>query len=289
MTQVARPRLPAFFPYIGGKWRIAPKIIALFPVHTCYVEVFGGSGSVLFAKERSHMECLNDIDSEVVNFFRVMSDPELSEALQQRLLFTPYSRELFEELVDMDPPTDPLEKAWRFYTIACQCFGGYRPANEGREFAGATRGRWRRSLSKRHSQGGDAATIHSKISRMDRFSERLRGVYIEKKDFTYIFQSWDSPETLFYCDPPYHGTEGYYDNGHFPATRHVDLANALNAIEGKAILSYYPHADLEQLYPAGTWRRVEVQAMRNSHKTGRGSPKKKVTELLLCNFPEASA
>lgn len=177
---VARPRLPAAFPYVGGKWRMAPRIVRMLPDdHEVFVEVFGGSGAVLFAKERSKVEVLNDCDGDVVNFFRVLRDEALTDRLMERLLNTPYSRKEYAEMCRQPPPGDPVLRAWRFWAIARQCYGGYRPANHGCAFAGATVGRWRRSLSSRHQFGGDAATLHNKIDELARFRDRLLGVYIE--------------------------------------------------------------------------------------------------------------
>lgn len=286
---VVRPRLPAAFPYLGGKWRLAPRIIAAMPPHRCYVEVFGGSAAVLFAKERSHIECINDVEEDVVNFFRCLQEEATTRQLMARLIFTPYARAEYERFCEMTAPADPVLRAWRFYSMARQMFGGFRPANNGRQFAASTRGRWRRSISDK-CQCGDANTLHYQIDELDRFTERLRGVYIEKKDFVYILQRWDSPETLFYLDPPYVGIEGYYNNGDFGAVRHVELANLLQRIQGKAMVSYYPHPSIDDLYPAERWTRITFHGTKNAQKAQRGVPKEKTTELLLCNFkPEIAA
>lgn len=277
-------RLSCAFPYIGGKWRMAPKIHQLIPAHTVWVELFCGSASVTMGKERSQVEVINDVDGDVVNFFRVLQDDALTDQLMRRLIFTPYSRRVFRDLCDSPAPSDPVLRAWRFWTLARMCYGGYRPANRGSNFAGSTRGRWRRSLSSRHQLGGDAATLHNKIDELDEFTERLRGVYIEDKDFAYILDRWDSDKTLFYVDPPYVGTEGYYDNGAFPAARHRELAYRLQRIRGKAIVSYYPCALVDELYPKARWTRF-AHAMRKNHQSAKvGARAKYETELLLCNF-----
>ena len=284
---LAKPRLPAAFPYVGGKWRLAKDIVPMIPEdHQTFVEVFCGSASVALAKGRSHIEVLNDVDGEVANFFEVVREAELRRELMERLLWTPYSRQVFAELCDMAPPADPVRRAWRFWAIARQCFGGYRPANNGRSFAGTTRGRWRRSISSRHCAGGDAATLHKQIDALDTIGERLRGVYVERKDFAYVLDRWDRDTTVFYCDPPYVGTEGYYDNGCFGAVRHMELANMLNRIRGRALVSYYPHESLEELYPEGRWRRTKVLAVKNFNGTDVGHTKPKRVELVLCNFDE---
>jgi DNA adenine methylase len=270
---------------------MAPRIVALLPPHNAYVEVFGGSGAVLFAKDRamSKIEVLNDCDSEIVNFFRVLQDHDRTDALMERLLMTPYSRQVYEEMCDEPIPEDPVLRAWNLWARARMAFGGYRPCENGKPFSGSTRGRWRRSLSSRHQKGGDAATLHNKIDELERFTERLLGVYIENKDFPYILDRWDSPRTVFYLDPPYFGTEGYYDSGLFPEWRHYELADHLARIKGKAIVSYYPHPKVDELYPADRWQRSSFRVRKNQQKTVVGCEAKYETELLLMNFEPARA
>ena len=272
---------------------MAPKIIEacapVLPATNVWVEVFCGSAAVTMAKERSKVEVINDCDGDIVNFFRVLRNTVQTRQLMQLLAFTPYSRREYADLVALPPPADPVQRAWRFWAIARMCYGGYRPANHGSNFASRTRGRWRRSLGSRNGMGGDAATLHNKIDELDRFTERLRGVYIEDKDFTYILDVWDSPKTLFYLDPPYFGTEGYYDNGMFPKHRHYELADCLARIKGKAVVSYYPHPKVDELYPADRWRRVSHRMRKNQQKAHVGVEAKYETELLLCNFDVARA
>jgi DNA adenine methylase len=101
--------------YHGGKFRLAPRIIAHFPPHRVYVEPFGGAGSVLMRKEPSFAEVYNDLDGEVVNVFRVLRDPDRAERLRTLLELTPWSRIEFRACYE--PADDPIEQARR--TIAC--------------------------------------------------------------------------------------------------------------------------------------------------------------------------
>ena len=90
MTQITRPALR----YYGGKWAVADWVIRHFPHHDCYVEPYGGAGSVLLNKQPSPLEVLNDLDGETVNFFRVLR--EQPEALMRAIELTPFSREEYE-------------------------------------------------------------------------------------------------------------------------------------------------------------------------------------------------
>src|SRR5580700_11207279 len=87
--------------YIGGKNRLAKGLIEVFPEHTTYVEAFAGGAQVFFHKEASKVEVLNDLDYEIVNFFRVCQHhyPELVRYLGFCLI----SRRWFDLLAAEQP------------------------------------------------------------------------------------------------------------------------------------------------------------------------------------------
>jgi len=177
--------------YHGGKFRLAPRIIEHFPMHRIYVEPFGGAGSVLMRKERSFAEVYNDLDGEVVNVFRVLRDPEKGERLRQLLELTPWAREEFK--LTYEPADDPVEQARRTIARGFMAHGstsvrlnrtGFRAKNYRRNQTGA--GDWK-----------------SYPDAVPAFVERLQGVTIECRPALEIITQQDSPETLFFCDPPY--------------------------------------------------------------------------------------
>ena len=112
--------------------------------------------------------------------------------------------------------------------------------------------------------------------------ERFREAQIECLDFSKLIPKYDTAETLFYCDPPYVGTEGYYSGG-FGEPEHRELARLLQGIEGKAMVSYYPHPLVDELYPG--WRRISWEACKYSEKV-KGGKRQRATELLLMNYDE---
>lgn len=120
MTQGhSAPTRPALR-YYGGKWAIAPWVIQHLPPCTTYVEPFGGAGSVLLQREPVPIEVLNDLDSNTVNFFRVLR--ERTGELLRAIEFTPYSRE--ETYLALEPSDDPLERSRRFYVRSWQTMHG---------------------------------------------------------------------------------------------------------------------------------------------------------------------
>src|SRR5579875_3116032 len=109
------------FAWYGGKEALASTLLALLPTHKVYCEVFGGSGALLFRKEPSRLEIFNDLDSGVVNFFRVLRSPQQAVALQQMLILTPYAREEYYDCLEQwETADDPVEKARQWYTGVMQ-------------------------------------------------------------------------------------------------------------------------------------------------------------------------
>ncbi|MBT9169135.1 MAG: Modification methylase DpnIIA [Syntrophomonadaceae bacterium] len=253
--------------WVGGKFYLAKAIIGLFPPHKCYVEVFGGAGHVLMQKYRSPVEVYNDINGEVVNFFLQLRDRP--EELKRKCELSPYSRALYEAWKKDPLPDDPLERAARFFFLLRSSM------NKGWPLTG-----WAHSKKK-----NSASFYHSGIAQFLEVAKRLFAVQIECKDFRYIIDTYDSLETLFYCDPPYVELEHYYAGG-FNEQDHRDLAAKLNNIQGKAIVSYYPHSLVDELYKG--WRKEEVQCVKHSEGLTKNNDKAmraRSVELLLMNYP----
>lgn len=251
--------------WFGGKGKVAHRIIDLMPKHTCYVEPFGGAAHVIAQKSPITNEVYNDIDGEVVNFLLVARNE--SERLKKACESLPYSRALYEKWKREDPPEDDFEKAVRFFYINRS---GIAKGNSDSAFSTDTG--WRHSR-----EHNTARTYQSACSIITEFAERMKNVMIDNRDFKEIFRVYDSPTTLFYVDPPYVGREKYYAGG-FTEQDHRDLAEILNGIQGKAVLSYYDDPLVDELYP--NWRRETFQSARQV-VNGKNNI---AEELLLMNF-----
>ncbi len=235
--------------YHGGKWRLAPWILQNFPPHRVYCELFGGGGSVLLRKARSYAEVYNDLDSEVVGYFRVLRNEARAAALREQVRNTPFSREELE--VAYQPTDDDTEAARRLLVRSFQGFGS-DGANEARRTGF-------RSNSSR--SGTTPATDWAGMPEViDTLAERMRGVTIENRDYAAIVNQHDSPLTLFYADPPYlHDTRAKNAKQHMKRYRfeftdadHERLAEVLNGVKGMVVLSHYPCELYDKLYP-GWW------------------------------------
>lgn len=236
----------ALLRYFGGKWAIAPWVIAHLPPCRIYVEPFGGAASVLLRKPRSPIEVYNDLDEEIVGIFEVMQDPRLCLELMRRLRRTPYSRVQFERA--FQPSRDPVVRAQRAIVRSFQSFHHEALFNPRKTtFADA-----------RHRSGGAKSHEWATYPRgLVAISRRLRGVVIERRDALEVIRAQDTPRTLFFVDPPYlpatRSSSGY--RCELSTDQHQALLERLKAVQGMVVLAGYPSA----LYDEGLkgWQRVE--------------------------------
>lgn len=235
--------------YFGGKWRLAPWLIEHFPPHACYVEPFGGGASVLLQKGPSPVEVYNDADREVVTFFRVLR--ERTGELLRAIELTPVARA--ELALACEPATDELEIARRFYVRSWQGRGA-----RGRD--SNTSWRYHRDAERRRS----VTEEWNRIDHLWAVVARLKQVHLEYGAYAAVIERFDSPDTLFYCDPPYPvSTRSRLWAGRGYAVEMTDddhrrLAGLLHGIRGMALVSSYPSALYDDLY--GDWRRVTCRA-----------------------------
>ena len=218
--------------YTGSKWRIAPWIISCLPEHVGYVEPFCGAAGVFFRKPPSRIETLNDLNGEVVNFFDVLRGQ--TEALIRALDLTPWSR--FELQRAMEPSSDPLERARRFYIRAYQSYTAGE-AEKSRGWAIAVNGERR-------------LRQWPKLDHLYACAKRLKLAQIDSDTALNIIERFDDPETVFYCDPPYvTETRTAID---YPLemtdSDHIALSEALHSIKGMALISGYDSALYRDLY-----------------------------------------
>jgi DNA adenine methylase len=247
-------------PWIGGKSRLADKIIPLFPPHHCYVEVFAGAGSILFKKSESPVEILNDINLELVTLYRVIKH-HLDEFIRYlRWLLT--AREEFNRFKATDPATlTDVQRAVRFYYLMHNAFAPLPKASTFR--ADATR-RPKINLLRIEE---DLSAAHL----------RLSGVTVENLPYQVALERFDKPTTLFYIDPPYFGSESDYGKGLFKREDFAKLAEQLGGIKGRFCMSINDHPSIRALF-----RGFKVRTVSTHYSVGvaRG---KKARELVITN------
>jgi DNA adenine methylase len=247
------------FSYIGGKRALANRIIALFPEHRAYVEPFAGGAQVFFRKEPSKVEVLNDLDREVVNFYRICQSH--FEELVRYLRFTVVSRAWFELLNETDPAklTD-IQRAARYLYLSKTCYAG---------------------LVRRHNYAVRVDAQHSfNAERIPSIIEathhRLARVQIECLPYEKVLARYDRATTLFYLDPPYYERKLYRYN--LEPEEFATMAARLGALQGKFILSLNDVPEVRTLFKDFTIKTVEL-AYTAQKIAGR-----RYHEVLITNF-----
>lgn len=233
------------FGWYGGKFSHLDWLLPLLPNSQHYCEPYGGSAAVLLNKEPANVETYNDIDGEIVNFFKVLRDQK--EELLYVIGMTPFSRKEFQLAIQSNGNghglTD-LEKARRFFIRARQVRTGLAQT--------ASNGRWANCLStSRAGMAGAVSRWLGSVEGLEYIASRLLRVQIEKDDAFAIIKRYDSADTLFYCDPPYpHESRGDKNAYKFEMndSEHIHLANLLKNIKGKAAISGYRCNLYDELY-----------------------------------------
>ena len=243
--------MKSFIPWIGGKTLLVKKNVSMFPeTIDRYIEVFGGGASVLFYKDKyAPLEVYNDANSQLVNLFRCIKYHR--GELQKEIYGYLNSREMFEdfrERVDMRGFTD-IQRAAMFYMQIKISYGA-----DGRTY------------------GCNKKNINADY--LEQIENRLKYVVIEHKNFDNLIQVYDRPGALFYCDPPYHKTEKYYD-AEFLNSDHERLNACLKAIKGSFILSYNDDEYIRELY-----KDFDIVSVERQNNLSKGSYR----ELIIKNY-----
>jgi DNA adenine methylase len=245
--------------YIGGKNRIARQLISLFPEHRTYVEPFAGGAQVFFHKKPSEVEVLNDLDGEIVNFFRICQwhHDELIRYLQ----FCVSSRSLYKQLLSIEPShlTD-VQRAGRFFYIQKNSYGGL--------------------VIKRNYHYGITQRPNYRPERIPDVlratNQRLLGVQIECLPYEEILERYDRPQTLFYLDPPYYARKLYRFN--FTDDDFLQLKDRLSNLKGRFLLSLNDVTAVRKIFSKFHIRQIDL-----SYSTVNGSGRR-YKELIISNF-----
>jgi len=227
------------------------KLLPLIPEHKQYIEPFFGGGSLFFAKEPAEVETINDIDSGVVNFFRVLRDPDKAKILIEKAQLTPYSREEYYHFRDTwQDCEDPVEKAYRWFVVARWSFSG----NFGQSL----------STVVTTSSRGMARTTSSWLSTVEMLPEvveRLRRVQIENQDFRVFMKRYCTEDSFCYCDPPYitdTRREANVYKHEMSDQDHKEFIELLLTLPGRFMVSGYIHEIYRPLEDA-EWKRVDFE------------------------------
>ena len=245
--------------YIGGKRAIANQIIATFPEHTTYVEAFAGGAQVFFHKEPSKVEVLNDLDGEMVNFFRICQ--QHYEELVRYLRFVLVSRKWHELLKATDPAmlTD-IQRAARHLCLLKNSYASLVL----------------RMNYKCHVVQPPGLNPERLPEVIEETHKRLARVQIECLPYEEILRHFDRPATLFYLDPPYYARQLYRFN-----LTHDDFGEDGRTIgepKGKLVLSLNDTPEVREIF-----RKFKVKGIELPY-TAQKIAGKRFQEVLITNF-----
>jgi DNA adenine methylase len=246
------------FAYPGGKWPIRHLIVSAFLIHTTFVDVFGGSAAIIITKEKSGGEVFNDKNEELVNFFRIVKHrpAELAERSKHWI----HSRKFWIEVKNASRPFDEIERAFIFWVKLADSFGGM-----GRDYGMARKGIKSVTHARQH---------------LDEVAERFQSVHVECLDFRECIKNYDSPETLFYIDPPYPDTRGGNTNYNLLSEQDwQDLYGILSNIQGKFLLSSNDHKMVRKLFRGFNIKKIDVRVTLPRSKNANIRK-----ELLISNY-----
>jgi DNA adenine methylase len=256
------------FSYYGGKYTHLKWLLPYFVRCNHFVDVCGGSAAAILNVEPYPVETYNDINGDVVNFFKVLRNR--GDQLIDALSLTPYSRVEFENA--MAGVVDELEMARRFFIVASQAYNsvGHRPA-------------WRGTLTRvRCSISESTSRWLNGVAGLRDLIDRLQVINFENLHFRDLIPKYDQGNTLFYIDPPYYpDTRVSKQSYRYEMTKeeHKELADILNEVKGFVCLSGYDHDFYNKNFPSTKWR-------RHYQDTATRTTKKARVEMLLMNYED---
>lgn len=231
--------------YMGCKLTALPKILPKLPYDNAFIEVFGGSGTVMLNRKQSKTEVFNDRHSGVVAMFRVLRDPVQCAKLVEMINLTPYSREEFirakHKFYDEPFETD-LERAHAWYILVAMSYAGNSRT-------------WQRWLPK--SCDMRIERLFERVPHLSMIGQRFSRVMVENLDWRTCLRDYDSPNSVFYLDPPYVDSNVYKLK--MSREDHIEMCNVIMKMKGFVMLSGYPC----ELYDRFTWDHHEKWTVAN--------------------------
>jgi DNA adenine methylase len=245
--------------YIGGKNRLAKRVIAIFPKHKTYVEAFAGGAQIFFRKEPSKIEVLNDLDGEIVNFYRVCQ--QHYEELLRYFRFMVVSRTWFDLLKKTDSATlTDIQRAARYLYLLRNCFASLV----------------RNPVYHRNVVQPPSFNLSVLPELIENAHKRLERVQLECAPYEEVLRRFDRPTTLFYCDPPYYGRKLYRHN--LDEADFATLAERLGELKGKFVLSLNDVPEVRKLFRDFYIQGVEL------HYTSQKAAGRRYKEVIITNF-----
>jgi len=299
-------KIKAIAPWFGGKRTLAPKVVELLGKHTQYFEPFCGSMAVLFAKEPSQKETVNDLHGDLINLARVLQHEPAAETLYNRLQTALFSSGLLDDArIKLDSPfaVEPACSDLDYPAMVDRAYWYFLASWMGRNGTAGT-ARLDYQIAVRWTKNGGSPTVRFKnaIDSIPAWHQRLRNVVILKRNaFDILDRFEDHAATAIYADPPYAGetrAKGAVKNGRggkylhefqhettlLEQDQHEQLSEILRGYRNaRIVVSYYDCDRVREMYAGWTFHDCTMNKQLHA-QNGRGARKKIAPEVLICNF-----
>lgn len=262
---MSKPRLKTPISYYGGKQTMLKHILPLIPPHTVYTEAFCGGCAVIFAKEPSSCEVINDTNKELVNFYRVAQTDY--DALKREVDASLHSRDQHthaKHIMTHPQFFTPVQRAWAVWIGSKLGFASMLDGTFGYDRSGTT-------------------TLKLFNAR-DQFTEticgRLKKVIVESEDGKNVIQRYDCPEAFHFVDPPYVNSDcGHYSNS-FNELDFEELLAILSRVEGRFMLTMFPHDKIRDYVARFGWKIHKIERQITASKESR----RRQEEWMITNY-----
>ncbi|GEA13747.1 DNA adenine methylase [Alteromonas sp. KUL49] len=247
-------------PWIGGKTKLLKHLLPLVPEHRTYVEPFCGGAAMLFAKEQSKVEVINDINGDLINLYRVVQNH--LEEFVRLFKYALASRQVYEweQLKAPETLTD-IQRAARFFYLQKNSFGA---KIEGQSFG----------VSKVSPPRFNILRIEETLSEAHL---RLARVLIENICWKRCIEKYDSEESFIFCDPPYWQTEGYGVD--FGWDNYEALLGNFKECRGKMLITLNDHPEIRTLFKGYVVDTKDIKYTVSGNKTPKLSK-----EVFIANY-----
>lgn len=265
MTTV-KPLLKTPITYYGGKQMMLPQIIPKIPPHTTYIEPFFGGGAIFWGKEPSDAEVINDLNSNLITFYKVLKyDFDALKTLVDETFHSRAQHKDADNIYENPDEKDDLRTAWAVWVQTNMSFGSMIGAGFGYDRNGKC----------------PLKLFNKKEALTLAYKDRLKKVTIENNDVFKVIKAYDSPEAFFYLDPPYvSANQGHYSG--YTADDFKKLLDVCSQLQGKFLLSSYPETQLFEYIEKFGWKSEKHE--KSLAVDGRRKENKKKTECLTWNY-----
>lgn len=266
--EIFKAKIKTPITYYGGKQTMLKHILPLIPYHVVYTESFAGGASVLFAKEPSKVEVINDLNGELINFYRVC---QLDfEGLKKEIELSIHAREVHahsEHIYKHPVFFSPVQRAWAVWYNLKTSFSGQLGNDMGYD----------RKKGQKCTQ-----IINAKLNFCDELKNRIEHVTIECDDALKVIKRFDCEEAFHFIDPPYVGSDMGHYSGMFNEQNLLELLNLCVNLKGKFMLTMYPNSVIQNFVDKSGWTIHAVERTITACKSI--TCRRKQEEWMVCNY-----